>query len=350
MLRTARRLSIFTLVFLALNAAGLWVVHSQVAGRSAGLDGRLLDPSVVAGCVLLLVAYFLTDGLRLQYTLRALGFHLPFGSIIRLVFINIFVSNVTPLATGGGFAQVWYLRRRGVSVGSAAAATTIRTVLAILFIFASAPMFLAVLDPSAGGLSSGRLALLLAISVAVYAGFFAVVVLRARWLVVPLDGLVTGLARVGVLSRDRARRWRMRMRRELIRFARSFGRYIRGPRRDVALSLVFTALFLLSLFSFPAILLHGLGYETPYGTVVGLMVLTTFVMYFSPTPGASGIAEGTFGLLFAGRVAPEDLVQLTLAWRVLTIYVGMAAGIFAMQRELVGGGSDDVPAAAVTDA
>ena len=59
--------------------------------------------------------------------------------------------------------------------------------------------------------------------------------------------------------------------------------------RDILLSVGFTALFLLSLFGFPALLIHGLGYEVITWSL-GLLVVT-FVMYFSPTPGAS-ISEG----------------------------------------------------------
>ncbi len=76
--------------------------------------------------------------------------------------------------------------------------------------------------------------------------------------------------------------------------------------------------------------------------MIGLLVVTTFVMYFSPTPGASGVAEGAFGFLFAGLVSDDHLVQVTLAWRFLTIYLGMAIGVFVTQHELLGIGGSDV--------
>lgn len=345
MIRSLKRLALFALIFVGLSAAGTWVVYDQVAGRSVTFDPGLLSPGVVAASVLLLVTYFVADGLRLHHTLRALGVHLPFPWILRLVFINIFVSNVTPLATGGGVAQVLYLRAKEVPLGTATAATTIRTVLAVLFIFSSAPFFLLTLAPMTGDGSVERIGLYLAISVAAYLGFFAVVLLRTRWLVRPLVGVVGALRAVRLIGEERAQRWRFRVRRELLRFARSFGRYVRGPRLDVVLSVLFTLIFLVSLFSFPAVLLWGLGYTVPYGTVVGLLVLTTFVMYFSPTPGASGVAEGAFGFLFAGLVSQEHLVQVTLGWRFLTIYLGMAIGVFVTQHELMGAGRADAEAA-----
>ncbi|HSR41514.1 MAG TPA: lysylphosphatidylglycerol synthase transmembrane domain-containing protein [Longimicrobiales bacterium] len=341
MIRSLRRLTLFGLIFLALSSAGIWVVYDQVAGRSFTFDTRLLSPPVLGASALLLLVYFSADGLRLHHTLRALGVRLRFRSLLRLVFINIFVSNVTPLATGGGVAQVLYLRAREVPLGTATAATTIRTVLAVLFIFSTAPVFILTLAPLAAGGEGGRIGAYLILSVAAYVGFFAVALLRTRWLVPPLVGAVRALRAVRLIGDVKARRWRFRVRRELVRFVRAFGRYLRGPRREVVLSVVFTLVFLLALFSFPAILLWGLGYAIPWPTVIGLLVVTTFVMYFSPTPGASGVAEGAFGFLFAGLVSADHLVQVTLAWRFLTIYLGMAIGVLVTQHELVGiGGSD----------
>lgn len=336
MIRSLKRLALFTLLFLVLSALGTWVVYDQVAGRSVAFDGDLLSAPILAGCAVLLLVYFAADGLRLHFTLRALGVGLPFGSIVRLVFINLFVSNVTPLATGGGVAQVLYLRARDVPLGTATAATTIRTVLAVAFIFSAAPVVLLYVSPLTGDARAGRIGVYLGLSVVAYLAFFAVVLLRTRWLVPPLVGIVRGLHALHVIDDRRARRWRFRARRELVRFSRSFRRYLRGPRWDVVLSVVSTLVFLAALFSFPAVLLWGLGYRIPYATVLGLLVLTTFVMYFSPTPGASGVAEGAFGLLFSDLISQDHLVQVTLGWRFLTVYLGMAVGVFVTHHELTG--------------
>lgn len=282
----------------------------------------------------LLLVYFAADGLRLHFTLRALGHDLPLGSIARLVFINIFFSNVTPMATGGGLAQILYLGRRGVRVGTATAATTIRTVLAMLFIFPAAPLFLLLPGGFGWAPSQAPLGLTVGILVGGYVGFFAVVVFRPRWLAAPVGGALRALRGLRLIGEERANRWRFGARRELLRFGRSFGDYLRGSRVDVALSIVFTATFLLCLFSFPALLLWGLGYEVPYLRVLGLLVVTTFVMYFAPTPGASGVAEGVFGYAFTGVVGAGHLVLVTLAWRFLTVYLGMLVGVGIASREM----------------
>ncbi len=98
--------------------------------------------------------------------------------------------------------------------------------------------------------------------------------------------------------------------------------------------MAFTLVFLVSLFSFPALLLWGLGYEAEYEHVLALLTVTTFIMYATPTPGASGVAEGLFGHFFSGIVRPEHLVLVTVLWRFLTIFLGMGIGVVLTLREL----------------
>lgn len=330
----SRRLLGFGLLFMALTAAGLGVVYHQFADSQVAFDRRLLTPGTIATLTLVLLAYFASDALRLHYTLRALGDRLPLPALARLVFINLFVSNITPLATGGGFAQVWYMRRYGVTIGRGVAATTLRTVLAIAFIFTLTPVALLALPGLRQGPLLNEIGLALSLCIALYLAFFATVLLRPRWLAGPLGGGLSGLRRLRLISRNREARWHFRMRREVLRFARSFGHYLRGAPQHVALSVLFTATFLLSLFSIPAVLIDALGHDVDYLTSLGLMNVTTFLMYFAPTPGASGISEGVFGSFFRDIIGHQHLLLVTISWRALTIYLGMLIGMVILQREL----------------
>lgn len=331
-----RKLLAFSLLFVALTVAGLALVYDQFAERSLQFDTRLLHPETLLAIIGLLLMYYVSDGLRLHYTLRALGHRLPLKFIARLVFINLFFSNITPMATGGGFAQIWYIQRQGVPVGRATAATTIRTMLAVAFIFSLAPLFLLFLDVLQGRPVLDGVRLPLALFVVVYLGFFAIVLFRTRWLIGPMSRALTILRRLHLMGEARHRRWQFKTRREMLRFARGFNEYLTGRPLDIALSILFTALFLLCLFSFPALLIHALDYQVSYTVTLGLMVVTTFIMYFAPTPGASGISEGVFGTFFSTIISGPHLLLVVLSWRFLTIYLGMLIGLFLSLRELAG--------------
>lgn len=122
--------------------------------------------------------------------------------------------------------------------------------------------------------------------------------------------------------------------RELDLFSSGFTGYFKNNPGWAALSVVCTACFLVLLFSFSIVLIRALGYQARVLTVLAFQVVVTFFMYFTPTPGAAGVAEGGYGLLFSQLVRKQDIVPLTLSWRLLTIYVGVVIGIVVLYREL----------------
>ncbi|MDX3773851.1 lysylphosphatidylglycerol synthase transmembrane domain-containing protein [Chromatiaceae bacterium AAb-1] len=332
---SAARLLMFGLLFAAMTALGIYVVYQQQAGQSLRFDSRLLSWQSVISMLALLCVYFIADGLRLYYTLRALGEDISFRDLFRLVFINIFFSNITPMATGGGLAQIWYLQRHGMKLGTATAATTIRTLLAVIFIFALTPICLLTLDVLKNQPVLSNSSTILTLLIIGYLGFFWWVLVHTRQVVCWCARFLGVLQRFNLIDAQQCSRWQYKVRREMLRFSHCFRLYLRGPARYLWLSVFYTLVFLAALFSFPALLIYALGYQVDYLLSTGLLVVTTFIMYFAPTPGASGISEGVFGSFFKGILGVEHLLLVTLCWRFLTIYLGMAVGLVMTQAELL---------------
>lgn len=295
----------------------------------------------VVACFALLLVYYTSDAMRLWFTLRAIGCHQAFKSIFPLVFINFLFSNITPMATGGGVAQLWFLHRRGVRLGAATAATSIRTVLASLLIFIPTP-FLFMINPqlSSDLLQDGWGIFLSAFAIG-YVLLSAIVLLRIRWVIHTLKLILNQIHRFGLISQNTCQRRTWQVTRELFHFSCCINIFLTGNLRDKLMAIGSTILFLVSLFSFPALLLWGLGYQIDYTAVLALMVINTFIMYFAPTPGASGIAEGVFAIFFGAIIQAPDLVFIIIAWRFLTIYLGLFIGIFVTIFEFLSGAKND---------
>ena len=128
-------------VFFAVSSLTIFLLNRYFLESRILLDSRLLSLEVICCLILLLLLYYLADGIRLYLVVRAMGRHVPFRFIMKLVFVNIFFSNATPLATGGGFVQIYFLSRNGISIGEATAATSIRTMIAALSMLILAPVF-----------------------------------------------------------------------------------------------------------------------------------------------------------------------------------------------------------------
>jgi len=331
------RLPLFALIFISLTAIGLAVVYRDVANEGLVFDRRLLQPGFLAAAAALLLLHWYTDGARLHYTLRALGHDIPPTGMVKLVFINLFFSNITPLVTGGGFAQIWYLRRLGVPVGTGTSATTIRTMIVMVLIFAATPVLLLVIPRLQDVPLRGQFLFYLLLILLAYLAFFGFALLRPQWLLAPTHGLLKGMRWLRMISSRRHRDWRFAAERELLHFARGFRDYFRGGWGNVLLSLANSVLYLVTLFSFPALILVALGYEIDWFLVLGLMTVLTFIMYFSPTPGAAGIAEGVFGFLFADLAQASHLLLVVVAWRFLSAHLGMLIGAVITHREVARG-------------
>lgn len=327
--RGGARLWLGAALFLLLSLAVFWGLAEFLGEGMPRIDPRLLELRSLGLIGLFLAIYFLTDGLRLHFVLRTLDAPVSFRQVMPLVFVNIFFSNITPMATGGGFAQIYYLQRRGVPVGLAAAATTIRTILAMLAIFIAAPLFLigAPAVDLAGGL--GALVSSIAAVIALYLAGFLVLLLRPEWLLRVLDGVLALLVHAHFLGPGRRRRWTEALRRESSSFAEGFRRFLSGPKRHSAAAVLSTLMFLLTLFAMPALLMALLGQDPDWLTVIGTLSVVTFLMYFAPTPGGAGFSELAFAGLMAGQIDTAQLVLVIFAWRFLTIYLGMAIGAIA---------------------
>lgn len=338
----SKRMSLYFVlagVFFLISFFTIYIVHHYLAEGTILVDSRLLSLNLIVSLFALLGLYYLADGLRMHFVIRAMGFRIPFRYIMKLVFVNIFISNVTPFATGGGVAQVYFLSRKGVPLGIATAATTIRTFLAALILFTLTPGII-LLEPNLFDIfRSARILVYIVGFVVIYFSCFSVVLFRTRSFASLVFKVMRFLQLAGLISRSRFRKMYLRFAGELRRFSKGFRLFFEGPPAFVFLSFLFTGGFLLILFSFSVLLVRGLGYDVSAVTILAFQVVVTFFMYFAPTPGAAGVAEGGYGLLFSQVVSRHDITLLTVSWRFLTIYIGVLAGIVIAYREIFRGGA-----------
>lgn len=327
-------------LFFFISLFSISIIHQYTATDHLSISPSLFSPSVLIILFSLIIAYFLTDGLRLYYVIRALDCHITLKEIMKLVFINIFISNVTPLATGGGFAQIYFMTRKNMPVGKAMAATTIRTVLAMMFLFVSAPLVVLHQRNLYDFLASTHTFFTIMLIVLGYFILFYCIVLKTRIIKKAVMHALAVFQRLHFLPAMRRRRWLKKAIREINSFSGSFTLFFSGHPGYILLAIFFTALFLLLLFSFSVLFIQAMGYHVPILTILAIQIFITFLMYFAPTPGASGIAEGSYALIFSRLINPADIAVLTLLWRFFTIYLGVIIGIVITYLEIFFKGKD----------
>jgi uncharacterized protein (TIRG00374 family) len=79
--------------------------------------------------------------------------------------------------------------------------------------------------------------------------------------------------------------------------------------------------------------LRAVGIEAHFVDVLLVQTLITFLLYFAPTPGASGIAEILSTAVMSSVYLPRELGPLyTLIWRAILSYYTLAFGFFVFWR------------------
>ncbi|MFW5976596.1 MAG: lysylphosphatidylglycerol synthase transmembrane domain-containing protein [Bacillota bacterium] len=332
-----KRYSVYTLIFIILSFFTLYYIYNIYESPTSFFIITTFSFRWIISLLALLGIYFLLDGLRLHYILKVLKLEVEFTHIFKLVFINIFISNITPFASGGGIAQVYFLHKKGIPLGNATAATTIRTVMSLTFILISAPLVFIGNKDIASRFAEAPIFLYLVIFILLYLIFFYIIIFRNRLIKATVYSFLHFLKSKNLISRKKYFRYLKYLLKHIELFGNNLILFVKGNTLYIILSIFYTVLFLLAEFSFSMLILRGMGYQVNYLSVIFMQIIILFLMYFAPTPGATGVAEGGYSLLFSRLVSQDNIFPLLFAWRFFTKYIGIGIGIILFIIMLIQG-------------
>ncbi|MFW5992448.1 MAG: lysylphosphatidylglycerol synthase transmembrane domain-containing protein [Halanaerobiaceae bacterium] len=335
------RYMIYSLLFILISILTFFYLYNIFEKPAGFLVFTTFPPEIVLYLLLLLIIYFLLDGLRLYFVLKTLNIGLDFRHIFRLVFINIFISNITPFASGGGVAQVYYLHREGVPLGNATAATTIRTALGAAFIFISTPIIFLFNENLFSAFSGAPIFLYLLLFAVLYITFFYITIFKNKLIKKLVYSLLHFFYRRNLINRTKYRTWLKYLFQHIELFGENLVLFVKGNTHYAIATVIFTFLFLIAEFSFSILLLTGIGYEVDFVQIILMQIIVLFFMYFAPTPGATGVAEGGYSLLFSRFVYNKDLFPLIFSWRLFTKYIGIVIGMIVFYSMFVKGETEN---------
>lgn len=322
-------------VFAALSYFSLEAVYRLASDRSSFLSLGIFSSKLYGLAIVLLFLNYAADAARFYFILKTIHVDVSAKQIVILTFINYFTSNLTPFAVGGGVAQIYFLNRAGIPGGAATAGTTIKTVLPVLFFMITAPMIL-LFDRSLDKIFPNRGSFL-------YVSILVVLTILAGVFLFRLQknpDSLTGMADRFTKRFEKQGKSALRLSkffRQVREFLSHLALFFSGSKKNILLSILMTLLFLFTLFLFPVLLIRDLNPSVSAAEIILSQIVITFVMYFAPTPGSSGVAEAAFILLFSNDVGKGDLVSLTFVWRLFTMYLGIIFGMAVFYAQLFRG-------------
>ena len=256
------------------------------------------------------------DGCRLMHMVKISNEKITLYQAVQVIFGNYFLALLTPGATGGAVAQLMFLRHAGVPTGKATVLVIVRTLLSILFLVFCMPFIFLHDQGILPGISNE---ILMAVTMTAFVVILAIVAAAQRGY---LDYVVVWASR----------RMRNERRRKLFAFYRDTKSAIRLlSKAPKCMLLVFaeSGLNLLCIYAIVPCLLLGLGVtDADWYTVMGRMIFLNMLLYFTPTPGGSGIAEGGFVLLFSETVPAGTVGIMAVCWRLIAEYIPFLIGFY----------------------
>ena len=298
------------------------VVVSIVGVLFFSIDSATFDvlentnPLLLALAVVLVVLGWCLDACKFIFLARAAGEYLSFRQTIPVVWINYFGSAITPMQSGGGPFQIYLLYKNGVSVGKSVAITLVRT-LQVIF-------------------------LLCLVFIVVSSFLLGASIFRPHWIKRWSNGFLVRMKRLGILKPKLllgAARWTSREIDNysiIMRLFQSTGKYW------FMLSVLTAAAHLWVYLSIMPCLIMAAGFHVEYMQCMLAESLLLFLLYFVPTLGGSGAAEGGAAAVF-GLFVPWNLAGvMAVAWRLISEYTGIALGTAVAIRSLGWGGADKV--------
>lgn len=339
-LAVRKSFSIFVaVVILSITGVLFFSIDSETFLILKNADGRLLLLALV-----LVVCGWMIDGVKLLTLVRAAGERLPFRKILPIIWINYFGSAITPMQSGGGPFQIYMLYKNGVCVGKSVAITLVRTVQIIVLLALVVP-FAIIKEPEF--LHQHRVVKWFVVYVVAFITaltcFIVVSVIRPKWIKYMSSGILVKMRRASFIVKPRilisiARR----INAEIDTYNENIRQFLSGGKYWFILSIFVAVVHLCVYLSIMPVLILAVGFPVEFFQCILVEALFLFLLYFVPTPGGSGAAEGGAAAVLALFVPWNLAGVLAIVWRVFSEYTGVALGTVVAVGSLGWGGADRV--------
>jgi uncharacterized protein (TIRG00374 family) len=294
-----------------------------------------IDWFFIIGLVPLIALDYILGGFRytIFFNSKILP-HISFWNCIRANLANIFMGAATPFQTGGGAAQLYIFWRSGAKLSDSILISLINFCATLIFFLLASLVVLFILPST---LFLNQLVPLIQGSFIVVGSIISLILLI---LLFPSTGtaiirFIINLIPFRLLKLEKLRdRLLNTFTEEIQKFHQNFTRIRRYNKGTLILTLIITSVLFFNKYVIGFIIARALRQVVPFGTFIGLQIINLFIIYFAPTPGASGIAELSSTWLMGKVMSSEILVYFALLWRFFVTFLGAFIGGFILLMDL----------------
>lgn len=292
----------------------------------------------LAAPFLIFVLIYCIDAIRLKIVLSQFNYRIKFADAFVNGLMGYFFANLTPMATGGQPFQIYHMKNLGIDAKTSTNIIASRFVeylgSAILLTLAFIAPVIPILNET--GADTGFILVGFLVSVA---GSLIVILLfiRPDWIggfLVVIERSFAGKLISRITKRtnwgETAKKWAEDLR-------RSIAFLWKEKFHVICIDILLCVLILgLQVFSLVLILMLLFDLTINFLQIFAVVLLLNLVVYYIPTPGASGGFEGVYTGVFAALTGSPQLSFVAIViWRFATYYCQILFGIivfFFMRR------------------
>jgi uncharacterized protein (TIRG00374 family) len=287
--------------------------------------GKIFSHVTVGFTVLaftLLIIYILFEGWIVYYLMRKQGESVSFGCCMKISLIGLYYSYITPSSTGGQPAQVAYLKKYNVSVGSSVAVLFIKffafeTSFVLCSIFSLVMLY---------GKIEANLFTLAVIGTCINAVWIVLIpLLFSKKILDKLCQFLTFLTNKIKLIKNKEKYLG-----SIEHFQSDFTLYtekFKNNKRSVVISCLLSIPQFICQMGVLYFVYRSFGYsEASFVEITEMQTLLQAAVAYMPLPGASGAQEIGFSSFFNRYFVNNDLIAAIMVWRFITYYIIVIAG------------------------
>ncbi len=243
---------------------------------------------------------------------------------------NIFMGAVTPSQSGGGPAQIYYFYKNGVSIIDSISASFFNFISTIVFFPLSGALALFILK---GKSPPGFVMMLTTFGFRVFCTLLIIIsiaLFMPRVMKAMVQILAAGITKISVrvggifVSRSGT------ILKKLEDYRSKYFEVLRNSPLLMLYSFGLTIVLYFNKYMLAFILLLAFGMEVDFWEVIAIHAVLYLLLYFSPSPGGSGIAELGIAGLMSGIVSGSVIGSYTLLYRSLLVYIPAILGSFVI--------------------
>jgi uncharacterized protein (TIRG00374 family) len=327
----------------------LIVIVTAIGIIAFSIDSTTFDilervrPAEMALLLAMVAFTWCLDAMKFIFLGRAAGERISFRQAISVVWINYFGSAITPMQSGGGPFQIYLLYKYRVAVGKSIAITLVRT-LQVMFLLALTVPFglLAVPSFMEKNIWIKGFAFYVLFFIAAGSILITISIVKPGWIKWVTSGTLVKMRRKKFVKPRLLIKTARRINKEIDSYNENIRLFLSSGKKWFFLSLLTAVLHLLIYLSIMPCLIMAVGYEVRYLECILAEALLLFLLYFVPTPGASGAAEGGAAAVLALFVPWSLAGVLAVSWRLLSEYSGTALGTIIAVKVVGWSGADKI--------